>query len=242
MKYISYTIAMSVFGLFLVQPHRANAQNLPPPLNPILDLAGQALPTAYTNYTATFTASSTLTDLTFAFRNDPGFTTMDDVSTIDTTTSSGNLVVNGGFESGLSSWTYDNVFGASFGGYVDTVQNCGSISNNNTGLGPRTGLNEWCDGATQAYDAIDQLIPTTVGDSYSVSFWLDQANVNAVGQTIFQDLSTNGAAGTGGNGIDVLVYAQSGLPAPGTPEPATLLLFGTGLLGIGLARRRYTKR
>jgi len=243
MKYLSQLLALSVLGLSLMLPQYANAQNLEPPSGAILDLNGLPLPSVYTNYTTSFVATNSVTDLTFAFRNDPGFTVMDDVSMMDTTTPSGNLVVDGGFESGLSPWTYDNVYGAGFGGFVDTSGNCGSTLSPavNTGLGPRSGSADWCDGATQAYDAIDQLIATTVGDSYTVSFWLDQTDTNGVGDTVFQDLSTNGGSGTEGNGVDVLVYAQSGLPAA-APEPATLILVGGGLLGVGVMRRRYGKR
>jgi hypothetical protein len=95
---------------------------------------------------------------------------------MDNTTPSGELVVDGGFESGLAPWTYDNVFGASFGGFVDTSGNCASTLGVPLGLAPNSGTADWCDGATQAYDAIDQLIATTIGDSYTVSFWVDQAN------------------------------------------------------------------
>ncbi len=236
MKYLTYALEMVLVGALLLQAPFAKAQNLAPPLNPILDLAGQPLPSVYTNYSVTFTAASSLTDLTFAFRNDPGFTTLDDVSMMDNTTPSGELVVDGGFESGLAPWTYDNVFGASFGGFVDTSGNCASTLGVPLGLAPNSGTADWCDGATQAYDAIDQLIATTIGDSYTVSFWVDQANSNQEGQTIFQDLSTNGNPTTDGNGIDVLVYAQAGLPQAATPEPATWFLVGGGLMGMGLLR------
>src|SRR5271157_4259379 len=48
--------------------------NCPPPSGPvILDLAGQAVPHSYTAYSVNFTASGALTNLSFAFREDPAF-------------------------------------------------------------------------------------------------------------------------------------------------------------------------
>ena len=74
----------------------------------ILDLAGivHATPTAttgtaagnYSQYTTTFTAYRSQSTTSFAFRNDAGYFALDNVSAVDTTTSSGNLLVNSGFE------------------------------------------------------------------------------------------------------------------------------------------------
>lgn len=70
--------------------------------------------------------------------------------------------------------------------------------------------NCYFDGAVQAYDAINQVIPTTVGDTY--------------------------VTGTGGNGRDMFVYAGTGIPVR-APEPMSLAILGTGLAGLGLCRR-----
>ncbi|WP_372782829.1 hypothetical protein [Phenylobacterium sp.] len=199
----------------------------------ILDLVGQPVPHTYTQYTASFIAGTTSTDLSFAFREDPAFISLDDI--VLTTGGGANLVVNGGFEAGLVNdnapvgWTYLNVFGASAAG---TVQ-----ANN-----PHSGLNNYYDGAVQAYDAITQNITTVVGQTYNLSFWLDDNSQ----LTTFQHLSTNGnITGSGGNGIDLIVYAGDGVPVPagtgGIPEPATWAIMLVGFFGAGAAIRGRRK-
>ena len=208
----------------------AVASNNPPPTgNVILDLAGQAINNTYQQFTATFTASATSTNISFAIREDPAFIIIDDVTAVDTTTSGPNLILNGGFESGPdgsnapADWTYLNTFGATFAGIADC-----------SGRGsPHSGSCDYYDGAVQAYDGITQAIATTPGDLYTVSFWeYDNGSTGT-----YQQLSTNGdTTDTGGNGHDVLLYAGA-IPVR-APEPMTLTLLGAGLAGIGALRRR----
>jgi len=138
------------------------------------------------------------------------------------------LILNGGFEAGPvganapTNWTFLNTFGATFAGVVATND-------------PHTGTNNYSDGAVQAYDGITQAIATAVGQTYTISFWLNDNS----GNNTFSRLSTNGdVSGTGGNGIDLLVYGGA-IPTLAVPEPETyaMLLAGLGMLGF-IARRR----
>jgi len=212
----------------LLTAGQALADNEGPPSGPvILNLAGNSIPTSYTNYAVNFFATSSLTNLSFAFREDPAFILLDDVSLTDFTTPSGELLINGGFEDGPvganapNGWTYLNTFGATFGGIV------------NTGCA-HSGSNCYYDGAVQAYDGITQQVATTAGDLYHLSFWLADNG----GGGIFRNVSDNGQPGTGGNGRNVVVYG--GAVPSGTPEPATwgLMLVGFGALGATLRRRK----
>jgi hypothetical protein len=216
-------LAMAAAGQALAQPF-----NQPPPAGAIFDLNGQAVTNVQQLYAVDFVAGVANTAITFAFRQDPDFEKFSNVSVVDLTTASGNLLTNGDFGTGdLTGWTYANIYGASFGGVVQA--GCGA-----------GGTNCWFDGAVQAYDAISQTIATNIGDTYEISFNL---NGGFSQDGLYHRLSTNGnITGTGGNGIDVLAYAQAGLPPAGTPEPAAWALMLLGFGGLGAAIRRKSGR
>ena len=101
------------------------------------------------------------------------------------------------------------------------------------------GTNCYFDGAIQAYDFITQAIATAIGSQYTISFMLsDNGSL-----TTFSALSTNGnVTDTGGNGIDLLVYAGA-LPTPANvPLPGALPLFATGLGALGLLGWRRKRK
>jgi len=201
--------------------------NCAPPTGAILDLNGTAINHQYQQFSIDFVASQLVTNISFAFREDPAFIFLDDVDVHDTTVVGPNLIQNGGFESGPlnanqpTGWSYLNAFGAGAAGIV---------SNN----GPHSGSNNYFDGAVQAYDGITQGIATTIGHTYHISFWMFDDS----GLTTWSRLSTNGdVTDPGGNGADLLVYAGQVPTLNTVPEPATITLVGIGL-AAALRRRR----
>lgn len=227
-----WVFPLAAASLLLASGAALAQNNDPPPSGAILDLNGLPIPhNAAQQYTVDFMAGVANTAITFAFRDDPGYISFSDASVINLTAGSGNLLTNGDFSGGTYTssgnaytpvgWAYANIYGASYGGGISS--SCGV-----------NGGNCWSDGAVQAYDAISQTIATTPGDSYQISFYVQEGS----GQTDFSRLSTNGQGGTNGNGVDVLAYAQAGLPPADVPEPASLTLLASGLIGLGAARRR----
>jgi hypothetical protein len=210
----------------------AAGNNDPPPAGPVvLDLNGQAVPNTYTPYTTSFLATATTSDISFAFREDPAFLELSNV-VVTTGGSLTNLIQNGDFSLGPvganqpTNWTYLNVYNSEAAGVV----------RGGCGVG---GGNCYYDGSVQAYDAITQTISTTVGATYTINFELNDNGP----LTTFSGLSTNGdTTDTGGNGIDLLVYAGNGVPVAAVPEPSTWAMMILGFAGVGfMAFRRKSK-
>jgi PEP-CTERM motif len=95
------------------------------------------------------------------------------------------------------------------------------------------------DGSVQAYDEISQTIATNIGDVYRISF----SNQDNGSLSTYQPVSTNGnTTGIGGNGIDILVYAQAAPPPLNVPEPSTWAMMMLGFVGLGFVAYRNAKR
>jgi hypothetical protein len=235
---ISTLCGMALAGLVaagFASQAQADPSNLPPPSGWILDLAGTPITNVQQSYSVDFTAAFASTDIAFAFRQDADYLSFSNVQLVDLANPGENIILNGDFSSGtvstpdVTDWTYANPYGAIDGGVLG--EGCGIY-----------GSNCWHDGAVQAYDTIDQEVWTTVGDTYELSFNLNGGIFTS--PDVYQQLSTNGdVTGTGGNGIDVLAYAQAGLPPPGTvPEASTWVMMMLGFAGLGFAGYRTTKR
>ncbi len=228
----SFPVAVIMF-LVAVSGAMAGPINVAPPPGAILDLDGQLLPHgAYQQYTVNFLAALANTTVGFAFRSDNGMMYIDSVSVQDLTIPGGNLLVNGDFSGGVyntggldlpAGWTYSDPDGVG-STYVTEDAACFG--------GGGACLNS---GTVQAYDGISQIIPTTIGHTYQVSFYVIESDES--GLTNFSRLSTNGnTTDWNGNGVDVLVYAQEDSAFTATPEPASLLLLLGGAVLAGLRR------
>ncbi len=211
--------------------YHAGAQNLPPPVSglEILNLAGQTIQNGEAAYSADFVASSTESTVTFTFRQDPSFMTLYDVNV--STGGGPNLLQNGDFSvpspepgvagGGVPDWTYFIQTGNLYPEYLGFEANGG-----------------FYDGSTQAYDGIDQSFPTVIGDTYDVTFGLNGGGYND--GALYRATSDNGdTTDTGGDGIDLVVYAGNGLPPATTPDAAsTLGLLGAAMAGLTGLRRK----
>ena len=207
----------------------ARAQNPPP--GAIFDLATTNQHTGvlsnYQQFTTTFTADSTLTYVSFAFREKPAFFALDNTSVTDNA-GGGELLNDPGFETATLGQNIPNGWGRWIQpvdqSWVGVVAGAGGSSCDPNGPFGGTGQFD-CDGSVEGYDAIWQAINTLPNHKYTVTFELGD-NSNQVPYD---------------PGIDMLVYAGDSLPdgTENLPEPNSLLLFGSGVLGIGgLLRKR----
>lgn len=235
-------VGLSLAGIGLAASPAA-AQNVAPAKGAILDLGQQTVQSAAQSiaspYSVTFVAPSDTTSITFSFRDNSDFILFSQVSLVDITTGSKtNLLTNGDFSNGAAGWTSKNISGVDYFGKV--VSPCSAFGSC------------WADGTVQGYDELSQTVTTvTKGDEYQLSFSATQFSVEyaaadtGTGPDVWSSVSTNGGAGSDGNGADILAYV-GGIDGPygGTPAPelSTWVMLLAGFFGLGVAGRRRALR
>jgi hypothetical protein len=133
----------------------------------------------FKNYT--YTATKTGTGyLMFAFRNDPNYWVMDNVS-VKANNAGANLLVNGGLDkSGLMTV---NVGGVQQTVAAPTAWGLAYQNNQSTTLGGGFDSGMWYDTSTGSYGAIYQNINFTAGVTYTITFMV-ASDYNANGDTV----------------------------------------------------------
>ncbi len=115
---------------------------------------------SFTYYSKLYTAVSNETILTFAFRNDPSYWCLDNVSVFDIS-SKIELIIDGQFNN-------DSTVG---------FIRCNPYGNISTSFflppaGPYNGKRSFCDGSVGLPDYLSATLNTIIGQIYEVSFWL----------------------------------------------------------------------
>jgi len=173
------------FGLMLASPAQAQFASF----NGTYPTGGVASQSVGTYQFYTYDVAATLSNsyLSFTFRNDPDFTFLDTISLALQGTGT-NLLQNGGLDTAVggipTNWVSIGEVGLGAAGVFSSAP--GDV---------QAGAGAWRDGAVGGFDGIAQSLATTIGSTYTISFWL-RSNVAF-------------------NGSDVQTFAYFGALPPG---------------------------
>lgn len=126
----------------------------------------------YTQYTYTYVAIASTTRITFAFREDLGSFLLDDVSVVNINSSNNELIVDGSFENGSLSPSWDHCvpFNSTSDGFI--LSNATNLTWENVTFLTLTGSYCYCDGIVAFADYLSQTFATQIGATYKISYWL----------------------------------------------------------------------
>lgn len=123
----------------------------------------------WTQVTTSFTANSTAVIFSLLIRNDPSFFSFDDFSCLSATNNT-NLISNLGFKSG-SFAPIVGVEGLPYAGYIAS----------STDSPPHSENWDFYDGAVGGVDGISQVLDTSPGTTYNISFWISEQDTVPTG-------------------------------------------------------------
>ncbi|CAF1482166.1 unnamed protein product [Adineta ricciae] len=125
----------------------------------------------YVQYTSTYVAIASTTRISFALREDSGCFALDNVSVKQNSSPGTELLSNPGFETGaFPGWSYCNPYGITWGGQIKS--NSAYFSNMGYTYTSKSGSYYYVNCGVGNVDYLYQTFPTTIGETYTISFWL----------------------------------------------------------------------